>query len=390
MKLKVAVIGMGGRGLFFCDIFNTNPRSEVVAVCDLDMKRLDAVRECLGAKTAYYQDSLQMLSEMDIDAVVVATNDTDHKEPVLQVLQAGRHCLVEKPMAQSLEDCDAMIAAAEKAGKILGVGLELRYCTLFQQMKEIIDRGDIGEIKLGWVVDNVSVGYTFFQRCFKHRSFAKSLLLQKGTHSIDLMNWFAGGNPIRVYGTGGLDFFGGKESPEKTCLDCEARKTCPYAPAALERKGHCGVILPNPVSCVFTSDVDVHDNAMLNVQYDNGVRTTYTECHFTPEYSREFTFVGDKGKIYGYYENTNFKIRVSRRHKGVVEEYTPPFIGGSHGGGDKGMIETFIDACLNGSEFIMDGLAGRNSVAVGLAGDESIRTGQPVNICKSMGSGVYI
>lgn len=380
MKFKVAVVGLGGRGLFFLGAYHENPRSEIVAVCDLNRQRLDEVKARLGNNIGYYQDLGQMLKECDIDAVVVATNDRDHKEPVLQVLQSGRHCLVEKPMALSLEDCDAMIAAAGAAGRILAVGLELRYCILFQRMKEIIDRGDIGRIKLGWVVDNVSVGHTFFQRPFKHRSFGKSLLLQKGTHSIDLMNWFVGGDPVRVYGTGGLDYFGGREAPDKTCPDCSRRATCPYAPASLERVGHCGITLPNPTSCVFTEDIDVHDNSMLNIEYDNGVRTTYTECHFTPEYSREFTFVGDKGKIYGYYENTFFRIRVARRHEDAVEEYTLPYTGGAHGGGDRGMLEGFIDACRDGSAFMMDGRAGRNSVAVGLAGDESIRSGLPVEI----------
>jgi len=76
-------------------------------------------------------------------------------------------------------------------------------------MRELVDEGRIGEIIMGQALDNVSVGgQYFYHNDMRRKDYVRSLLLQKGTHTIDLLNWFMGGNTVKVYATGGTDFYG--------------------------------------------------------------------------------------------------------------------------------------------------------------------------------------
>jgi len=353
-----------------------------VAVCDRNAEALDLVRRRYGDRIAYFQDAEGMLRQADPDGVVVATNDPDHAQPTLLALEQDKHCLLEKPMAQTLADCDRILLAAAKSSGKLMLGYELRHCVLFEEMRRLLDRGDIGTVKLAWVVDNVSVGgQSFYHGRRRRKAFVRSLLLQKGCHSIDLLNWFVGSRPRRVYASTGLDVFGGDEPADKRCRDCGRKDTCPYFVADRRRlMDHGGMETPVDDGCVYAQDIDVPDNGLVLIDYHNGVRATYAECHFTPEYTREFTLVGDKGKMYGFYQNEEFAIRVTYRHSDKQDTYAPRSTAGGHGGGDLRLQDHFLDCILQGADPDVDGWAGRDSAAVALAAQRSAELGMPVDI----------
>lgn len=79
-------------------------------------------------------------------------------------------------------------------------------------MKKILNRGDIGEVRIAYAVDNVSVGGNYYFHDRQRRAdYIVSLVLEKGTHTLDLMNWFIDAQPLKVYAEGGRDVFGGQE-----------------------------------------------------------------------------------------------------------------------------------------------------------------------------------
>lgn len=379
-KVRIAVIGMGGRGRYFAQAFDTNPRSETVALADPNPVALDTCRALFSDKVGYYTDHHEMLERSDIDAVVVASNDKSHTENSLAVFAAGKSLLLEKPMAQSVEDCDEIIRAWKESGKVFMIGLELRHCSLFTRMREIVDRGDIGEIIMGQALDNVSVGgQYFYHNDMRRKDYVRSLLLQKGVHTIDLLNWFMGGGPSRVYGSAGLDFYGGDKPNDKRCRDCTER--CEYYINHERFAMDYGVVVQTDDLCVWAQECDVADNSLLLVDYRSGKRATYAECHFTPEYTREFTFFGTEGKMYGFYNNEcNFLIRCTYRGTDHIDEYHPPSAGGGHGGGDRLLMEHFLDCMLDGAQPLADVEAARDATAVAAAGEESVETGMPVDI----------
>ncbi len=376
-KAKIGVVGLGGRGTFFCQMLRETPSTELVAVCDKAARRLESFA-CESRKIRLFTDLKEMVKMEGLDGVIVATNDPDHTQPALITLKAGKHCLVEKPLAQTVDDCEEILKAAEMSGATLMVGFELRYCSMFQKMRELIDKGVIGDIKMGWAIDNVSVGgMAFFHSKCGTKAFIKSLSLQKGCHTIDLLNWFMDGHPVSIYASGGLNFFGGTEPTDKRCRNCERARTCPEY-LELQTKERCGISFTNDDLCAFGSHINVDDNILSIIQYDNGRRAFYAECHFTPEYTREFTFIGDKGKMVGQYTNEKFFIQVIHRYSGKTETYeVPPNTEGGHGGGDKRILKEFVSCCIGACKHpLADGTAGYDSTFVAEYIQKSIETGQ--------------
>lgn len=136
----------------------------------------------------------------DTDAVIVASPNYLHAEHGVAALEAGKHVLVEKPLATTLEGCDQLLEAARRSGRVLAVGLEMRVFTLFERVKRVVEAGDIGRplhLKLdlwrrpyrtgagGWKTDPAKLG---------------SAILEEPIHYLDLARWyFAGvGEPTRV------------------------------------------------------------------------------------------------------------------------------------------------------------------------------------------------
>ncbi|MDF2723251.1 MAG: oxidoreductase domain protein, partial [Paenibacillus sp.] len=99
----------------------------IKAVADIDPASAKARAETIGYPVDMYQDYREMLKRDDIDIAVICTPPFAHKEPAVHALQAGKHVIVEKPMAGSLEECDEMIAAAETNNRKLAVVFQLRF-----------------------------------------------------------------------------------------------------------------------------------------------------------------------------------------------------------------------------------------------------------------------
>ncbi len=381
-KVRIGVVGLGGRGLYLgYNCFAKNPRSTLVASCDMNPKRLAEVRAKFP-EVKTYERLDDMLADPEVEAVVIATPDHAHAENAVAALDAGKHVFLEKPMAQTIEDCDAILDAWRRAQTTLMVGLELRYCSLCQEMRRLIDRGDIGRVICGYAVDNVSVGgQYYFHGPRRRKDYIVSLMLEKGTHSLDLVNWYVGSRPVRVYAEGGLDVFGGDEPNDKRCRDCEKKDSCPYFIDHRKFRMDYGVVIPVEDKCVWARECEVEDNCIIVIRYENGAKMSYLECHFTPDYTREFTFIGDKGRLYGFYNNEQeFKIVVTYRHSKKVDTYYPPKISGGHGGGDPRIQEEFLDRVLSGKPSMSGALDARNSAAIAIAAAESVETGQPVEI----------
>jgi predicted dehydrogenase len=382
-KIGIGLLGTGNRGVYFGGAyFGKHPDCEIVGLCDIRPESLAFAKEKLGDIPA--TESLEQFLQLPgLDAVVICSNDHAHTEHTIASLKAGKHVYLEKPMAQSIEDCDLMAQAGLEAKRVFMVGLELRYCSLMEDMKRLISSGEIGDIKLGNVIDNVSVGGDYYYHGPRRRKdYVKSLILEKGTHSLDLANWLIDASPVKVYCSSGLDVFGGSAPNDKRCRTCDETASCAYY--VDNRKGlemdYGGVRLKDDL-CVYAEEIDTHDNGIVLVDYDNGARLSYLESHFTPEYTREFMFTGTKGKITGFYNNEqDFKITIMKRHSKEVQTYYPERRSGGHGGGDTSIVRTFVDLIKNG-EPAMPGIWGaRDSAAIAIAATESAETGLPVSI----------
>jgi len=383
--IRAAVVGLGARGRYFTRMYSAqdHPGFELRAVCDRDPAKLAQVRGLHGDAIRYFEDVDELVADPEIDAVLVATGDPDHVAPTLAALRAGKHTLVEKPLCQSVEDALAVLREARRSDGIFMIGFELRDSTVFQTMKELLQEGRIGDVLIGHAFDNVSVGGQYFYHDPQCQSaYYKSLLLQKACHSLDLLNWFMDSEPSRVYGIGGLAYFGRLEDASLRCSDCDRAGTCPYFTEGALQLDYAGSRHSRD-HCVWSKEMDLDDHSLLAITYANGAKATFHECHFTPEYSREFWLVGTKGKMYGYYDNPGrFLVRIEYAHASErrTEEWKPPHAGGGHGGGDNRLRDEFHRRIVENDPPTEALHSAYYSTALALCAAESIESGMPVDI----------
>jgi len=189
--LRVGLVGCGKVGSIHAAALKTVPETRFVAACDANADRAAA----FAAKydVSPFTDLLAMLKQ--VDAVIVGTPHPLHAEPAILAAQAGVHVLVEKPMAATLADCDAMLAAAKKSGVTLGVISQRRFFEPVRRMKAAIDAGKIGTPSLG-----VFIMYSWREPSYYHSdpwrgkwdTEGGGVLVNQSPHQLDILLWLLG------------------------------------------------------------------------------------------------------------------------------------------------------------------------------------------------------
>src|SRR5438067_652617 len=145
-KLRVAVIGTRAIGNTHAGVYQSDPLSELAAVCDIDPVRADEAAARWGVPATYSVQDL--LRSHDLDAVSVATggfeNGSLHYEPVMECLAAGKHVLCEKPISNDLREARQMVRFAEQQGLYLGINLNHRFVPPAARAKRWLDDGKLG------------------------------------------------------------------------------------------------------------------------------------------------------------------------------------------------------------------------------------------------------
>jgi len=192
--LRFGLIGCGAQGRYLSEALAMTRRAHLTACADIsDEAAQKAVRFCGYAKA--YSDYAQMLDAEQLDAVIVATTHDQLSTCALAALQAGKHALVEKPMALTVDDAKGLVDAARSARVRLMPGYTLRFMPERILMKKMLDEGAVGRLAHigggqliggmgGWLSDPLRGGGPVFY---------------VGSHVIDHLLWLAGGGPTRVY-----------------------------------------------------------------------------------------------------------------------------------------------------------------------------------------------
>ena len=187
--LNTAVIGAGMISAAHCTGYSDNPHCQLVAVSDPLEERAKGVSARFGVKS--FTDYHDILADESIDLVSVCTPDHTHADIAVQALEAGKHVVLEKPMATTLEDCDRIIDAMRSSNRQLTLDFEYRYNPFFHTMKELVDRGELGELKA------MSIYYWRHPFNIKpgrwvHNSRYTTMMIQEGCHYVDLLGWICG------------------------------------------------------------------------------------------------------------------------------------------------------------------------------------------------------
>ena len=194
--LRIGIIGTGGiadahiRGyLAFRD------ECEVVALADVIPGRAPQKAESFGlADAATFDDPLEMIAHADLDVVSIATPPSTHASLAIAALDAGIHVLVEKPMAPSLEECDAMLAAQERSGRVLSVVAQNRFRDDLAALKDVVDSGLLGSISHVRVDSAWWRGLPYYDLWWRGtwEKEGGGCTLNHAIHHIDLLLWLLG------------------------------------------------------------------------------------------------------------------------------------------------------------------------------------------------------
>jgi len=191
--MRTAIIGCGKVGQTHALALSRLPQSQFVAACDAQLDRAEAIAARYGVKA--FGSVPRMLDECGLDAVTICTPHPQHAAPAIAAANAGVHVLIEKPMATTLADCDAMLAASKRNNVKLGIVSQRRLFEPVQRMKAAIDAGKIGRPMLG----------LFLMYSWRDPAYYRSdpwrgrwdtegggVLVNQSPHQLDLLQWLMG------------------------------------------------------------------------------------------------------------------------------------------------------------------------------------------------------
>jgi len=194
MGVRIGLLGYGKVAGLYAEAVQGISNGKLVSVAGRNLQR----RNEFAAKWKIMsRETVAEMEKLDkIDMVIVVTPHPQHRDGALEAFAAGCHVLVEKPMALTVAQCDEMIAAAEKAGKLLSVVSQRRWFPACARIKEAIDSGKLGKpcllqlTILGW---RDEAYYKSDPWRGKWTTEGGGILINQAAHQIDLMNWFMGG-----------------------------------------------------------------------------------------------------------------------------------------------------------------------------------------------------
>ena len=193
--LRLGIIGAGIMGRQHALTFDYLPQTELVAVADLNEERARELAETYHVPR-WFADYNEMLNQVDLDAVSMAVPDHVHRDPALAVIRAGRHLLMEKPLAITVPDAEAIYEAAQEAGIKLSVRFTNRWQLPTIQAKAAVDRGELGDPIYAYtrMINTLHVP-TQMLSWSSHTRLAHWLI----SHAVDRTRWFFGAEATKVY-----------------------------------------------------------------------------------------------------------------------------------------------------------------------------------------------
>lgn len=434
-RRRYAVAGTGARaGMYVSALAGDHADvGELVAWLDPNPARIDyydtEVGQARGASPAglprYAPEDLErMIAEQAIETVIVTSLDRTHADLVDRALRAGADVVVEKPLTTDAQGCRRIAEAAATTGGDVVMTFNYRYAPRNSSLREVIASGAIGTVTgvhFEWALDTVH-GADYFRRWHRDKANSGGLLVHKSSHHFDLVNWWLGDTPRRVYASGGLRFYGDLAAAERGLTGRPERGTGaqgdPFSldlaadprlkALYLDAEAHDGYRRDQDP---FAPGVTIEDNLAVLVDYRGGAVLSYSLNAHSPWEGYRVTVNGTEGRAElevierGFVEldadgnavldpsatpggfaadplrPEGERLLVQRHWQRAEEVEIPAGIGG-HGGGDAILL---MDVFRRHLRTAPDPLAraadwtdGVHAVSVGIAANRSLATGSPI------------
>lgn len=304
------------------------------------------------------------------DAVIITTPDDLHHGPAMAALAMGYDLLLEKPIAQTWQECKEIFDLAEKEGRIVAVCHVLRYSPYYKKVKAVIESGVLGEMvsmQHFEPIQHVHMSHSFVRGNWRREADTNPILLAKSCHDMDIMRWWIDRPAEYVSSFGSLKWFRKENAPQGStarCTDgCAVEAECPYSAKRIyfenrtwlhhfdlpENEPERGQAIWKNIEegpygrCVYRCDNDVPDHQVLSLQFADDITATFNMEAFTHYHGRRTRIMGSMGDVVGDEKDllvTNF--RTGEQEHWNVHENTA--LDSGHGGGDWGLVRDWLQA----------------------------------------------
>ncbi|MDO8588052.1 MAG: Gfo/Idh/MocA family oxidoreductase [Armatimonadota bacterium] len=196
---NIGIIGYGAFGRFLKESWEELPNARVTFITKTQVESAKEMAERDGVPK-YSADYRDVIADEDVDIVAIATPPYMHKEMAVEALKAGKHTLVEKPLAVSVADAEAILAAARKSGRIGAVNFMMRYSGLVEKLVALRTEGVLGGLNRIIVENYAGDEGLSPDHWFWDRAKSGGILIEHGVHFFDLARWVADSVPTRTVG----------------------------------------------------------------------------------------------------------------------------------------------------------------------------------------------
>lgn len=432
---RYAIVGTGSRARMYVGALTGSHADvgRVVALCDPNPVRMEYYRTSYGLADlpGYAPDELDRLfDEARPDTVIVTSPDATHDRYITAALERGLDVITEKPMTIDDTRLHRIVDAVQSSPGDLTVTFNYRYSPRNSVVRRLIADGAIGDVTsvhFEWLLDTAH-GADYFRRWHRHKDTSGGLLVHKSTHHFDLVNWWLGDVPTRVYASGGLKFYGRANADrrglgERTPLSRDNDADDPFRlDLAADPPLKALYLDAEHVDGyqrdldVFNDSISIEDSLNLVVDYAGGATMSYSLSAFGPWEGYRVAFNGTEGRIEldvverGHLQSASTakggtvvdpsavhdatgtdEIRpvgervLLQRHWEPAREIEIPSGVGGHGGGDTMLLDDLFrgvtDDPLGRAAGYLDGI---RSVIVGVSGNRSLTERRAVD-CAEFG-----
>jgi predicted dehydrogenase len=424
-QISVIILGGGNRGSAYSKHMVSLPEQyKIVGMADPDPARREKFQKNCGIPAENCYASWEEILEQPkmADVCMITMVDNMHYYPALKAIEKGYNLLLEKPVAQTAQECADIALAAQKKGVSVLVCHVLRYTPFFNRVKELIMDGTLGDIVSVIHVEavgNVHQSHSYVRGNWHSEEESTPMLLAKSCHDLDILQWLLDKPCKKIQSFGSLTHFTAENAPEGApvrCADggCPVADSCPYNCVKLyydDKKNNWfrGTATKNIAKgeiatdeevlqalkttdyglCVYHANNDVVDHQVVNMEFEGGITVSFSMNCFNKG-GRYIRIFGTKGELmadmkestitfYSFADKQNHDIPVSKQEESIL---------GGHGGGDVGIVKELYEY-LSGSYTgyrAADIVTSVKNHFLGFAAEKSRRNGTVESIDEFMAS----
>lgn len=328
-----------------------------------------------------------MYETTDIDGVIICTPNHLHTEPAIEAMKRGWVVALEKPIAETNENCQLLLNTKKKFRAQVLVGFVLRSAPFYIKAKELITNGVIGDIITVQADEIPAILTTSVMFRSNWRRFTKmsgGSLLEKACHDMDILTWLVDSNPAYVNSFAGERVFRPNPDLPERCDKCPIQNSCPYylPPEVYDHpdqinKANDGLLYKftrDNSACIYNNGHDIYDYQSVQIEYENGVSASFV-MDFSgggKSSGRHLKVIGTKGTVFGRLEDN--EIHLHNKLSDKIETFKLKDDGSGHGGANRTHADVFIEMMNDRSVQPSATLeSGFTSAMLCFAADESVK-----------------